>query len=186
MPNGYQLVEGQCVLLPVLLDVCPNIEGAQGTVPTGLQLLNSECVIILPSVASLDLCPNLGGAQTTVPAGYAKNNTGACELVAVAGAVQPPASQDVCTNLSGIQTLIPNGMIRGKALQCIGKPVRGATDNPTDSPIKNPPVAVAGVNQGPKGDLPYTGANINLLLILSGIFLLSGVGCYIRPRGMKP
>jgi hypothetical protein len=45
VPEGYTLVEGECVQLPPPpVDVCPNIEGAQSTVPEGYKLAEGQCV----------------------------------------------------------------------------------------------------------------------------------------------
>lgn len=47
IPAGYQIVNGQCVLIPPPpVDVCPNIAGDQASVPSGYQLVNGQCVII--------------------------------------------------------------------------------------------------------------------------------------------
>jgi hypothetical protein len=47
VPDGYQLVNGNCVPIPPK-DVCPNLDGAQATVPDGYQLVNGSCVQIPP------------------------------------------------------------------------------------------------------------------------------------------
>ncbi|MEK7531142.1 MAG: immunoglobulin-like domain-containing protein [Patescibacteria group bacterium] len=68
VPEGYQIVEGQCVEIPPATDVCPNIEGDQATVPEGYQLVEGECVVIPPPPT--DVCPNIDGVQSEVPEGY--------------------------------------------------------------------------------------------------------------------
>ena len=46
VPEGYELVDGQCVEIVVEepVDVCPNIEGVQETVPEGMELNDGQCV----------------------------------------------------------------------------------------------------------------------------------------------
>lgn len=79
----------------VPIDVCPNVDGVQATVPTGLvKDAFGNCVV--------DLCPNIDGAQATVPAGLVKDIAGNCS--------PPPPPTDVCTNIEGIQTVTPAGM----------------------------------------------------------------------------
>jgi len=50
------------------VDVCPNLEGMQASVPSGFTLVGGACVPAdnTPS----DVCPNVPGIQLTVPAGY--------------------------------------------------------------------------------------------------------------------
>src|SRR5687768_5634668 len=52
-------------------DVCPNIEGMQTTVPTGLvKDAHGNCV---QPTQQTDVCPNIEGMQTTVPTGLVKD-----------------------------------------------------------------------------------------------------------------
>ncbi len=73
-------------------DVCPNLSGVQTQVPLGFGVVNGNCIA--------DVCPNLGGVQTQVPLGYRKVS-GQC--------VKPP---DVCPNLAGAQSKVPKGMVK--------------------------------------------------------------------------
>ena len=58
-------------------DECPNIPGAQQTVPAGLVKDGSgNCVA--PSAQPNDVCPNIEGLQTSVPAGFVKDAAGNC------------------------------------------------------------------------------------------------------------
>jgi hypothetical protein len=50
---------------PTPVDVCPNLDGMQTTVPPGMQIVNGQCVPIPPP--PIDVCPNMPGAQPTVP-----------------------------------------------------------------------------------------------------------------------
>ena len=82
---------------PPPVDVCPNLEGNQATVPEGYTLVHGECVIVPPLV---DVCPNLEGNQATVPEGYTLVH-GECVIV--------PPLVDVCPNLEGNQATVPEG-----------------------------------------------------------------------------
>ena len=47
-------------------DVCPNMDGVQGTVPEGYVLTGGECS---PVTLPVDRCPNIDGVQETIPDG---------------------------------------------------------------------------------------------------------------------
>jgi hypothetical protein len=81
------------------IDVCPNLDGIQTTVPAGYTLVGGVCVPT--NTPPIDVCPNLDGIQTTVPAGY----------TLVGGVCLPTNTPpiDVCPNLDGIQTTVPAG-----------------------------------------------------------------------------
>lgn len=111
VPEGYQIVEGQCVPIPE--DVCPNLEGTQETVPEGYQIVEGDCVPI-PE----DVCPNIEGVQETVPEGY--------EIVE-GDCVPIPEPEDVCNNIEGIQESIPEGLVSDGDGGCIEPP-----EEPTD------------------------------------------------------
>lgn len=74
---------------PTPVDVCPNITGAQATVPTGYEIVNGQCVLIV-----IDQCPNIDGAQATIPQGMIKNDAGQCVIPVV----------DQCPLVDGVQT----------------------------------------------------------------------------------
>jgi hypothetical protein len=58
-------------------DECPNIPGAQQTVPAGLvKDASGNCVA--PSTQPSDVCPNIEGLQTNVPAGFVRDAAGNC------------------------------------------------------------------------------------------------------------
>ncbi|MBA2475348.1 MAG: hypothetical protein H0V40_05265, partial [Actinobacteria bacterium] len=58
-------------------DVCPNIEGAQASVPAGMTKNEAgEC--IANEQQATDVCPNIEGAQASVPGGMTKNEAGEC------------------------------------------------------------------------------------------------------------
>jgi len=108
-------------------DVCPNIDGAQATVPAGRVLVDGACIVL---VTETDVCPNLDGTQTTVPAGTTLVN-GACVVVA--------GELDVCANIDGSQTTVPAGMT-------VNEGVCAATNTTITPP---PPGPVAGVTAPP-------------------------------------
>ena len=57
------------------VDVCPNIDGVQTTVPAGLvKDSNGNCV----EKPKVDVCPNIDGVQITVPEGFEKDSNGNC------------------------------------------------------------------------------------------------------------
>lgn len=58
------------------LDVCPNIEGLQTTVPEGKQLVDGDCVDIVPPV--FDMCSNIEGYQSEIPSGYHREGESNC------------------------------------------------------------------------------------------------------------
>ncbi len=81
-------------------DVCPNIDGVQATVPSGLTKdAGGKCIPI-------DLCPNIDGVQATVPSGLVKDGAGNCVV-------------DVCPNIDGIQATVPAGLQKDAGGKCI-------------------------------------------------------------------
>jgi hypothetical protein len=62
---------------PPPVDLCPNIEGVQATIPDGMEV-NGEgnCVPVIPP--PVDLCPNIEGVQETLPEGMKVDEEGNC------------------------------------------------------------------------------------------------------------
>lgn len=54
---------------PPPVDVCPNLEGAQATVPDGYTLSEGNCIPDVVEETPIDLCPNIEGDQGVVPDG---------------------------------------------------------------------------------------------------------------------
>lgn len=78
-------------------DVCPNIDGNQPTVPTGMTVDgNGFCVI---QQGQVDVCQNITGIQETIPAGMVSDGAGNCMV-------------DLCQNIDGVQTSVPFGYIK--------------------------------------------------------------------------
>ncbi len=105
-----------------LTDLCPNIEGAQATIPTGKMLSEGQCVDIPP----VDVCPNLEGAQGVVPQGYQLVD-GSCQLIVL----------DVCSNIEGTQASIPEGKMLSEGL-CVDIPPKETPPTPTPTPTPTP------------------------------------------------
>jgi hypothetical protein len=91
------------------IDVCPNVEGMQTTVPAGMvKDASGNCVL---QAQQVDVCPNIEGMQTTVPAGMVKDASGNCVLQA--------QQVDVCPNIEGMQTTVPAGLIKDTSGNCL-------------------------------------------------------------------
>lgn len=77
------------------VDVCSNLEGAQGSIPEGYELSDGLCVPIEieppPPNIPTDVCPNLPGNQETLPAGY-EFVGGSCQVIP-----PPPPPPPVCS-----------------------------------------------------------------------------------------
>jgi hypothetical protein len=95
-------------------DECPNIAGAQASIPAGMSKdASGNCVT--PPPPPTDQCPNLEGLQTSVPTGMVKDATGACST-------PPPPPTDECANLAGVQTSVPAGMLKDSSGNCSTPP----------------------------------------------------------------
>jgi hypothetical protein len=58
-----------------VVDVCPNIDGNQTSIPSGMiKDANGNCVTTPP----VDVCPNIDGNQTSIPSGMIKDANGNC------------------------------------------------------------------------------------------------------------
>ncbi len=75
-----------------VVDVCPNREGVQETMPPGF--LPDEQGNCQP-----DSCVNVAGLQVSVPAGYDSDASGNC------------FEHDECNNIPGVQTVVPANMM---------------------------------------------------------------------------
>ena len=97
---------------PPPVDVCPNIDGVQTTIPPGMiKDANGNCV-----TPPVDVCPNIAGVQTTIPPGMIKDANGNC----VTPPVTPPT--DECPNIDGVQTSVPPGMVKDANGNCVTPP----------------------------------------------------------------
>jgi hypothetical protein len=94
-----------------LADVCPNLEGVQTQVPSGMAKdADGNC-----NSPPADLCPNVEGVQEQVPAGMVKDASGDCFA-------PPPPPDDVCPNLEGVQTALPEGFVEDEEGNCVPQP----------------------------------------------------------------
>lgn len=83
-----------------IIDVCPNMLGAQTTIPSGYALdERGNC--------QPDNCTNLSGLQVGVPDGYDSDGMGGC------------VQHDECPNVNGIQAVVPNTMIHDADNDCV-------------------------------------------------------------------
>lgn len=103
-----------------IIDVCPNIDGAQGGVPSGQVIDQSGNCVTPPPV---DVCPNIEGIQQDVPEGYLVDDSNECQrdvCAAIAGLqITVPIThelidgqcveRDVCPNITDIQLMLPSG-----------------------------------------------------------------------------
>lgn len=82
-----------------LIDVCPNLDGAQSSMPAGyLADQNSNC--------QPDSCLNIAGLQISIPEHFDGDANGNC------------VEQDECDNIAGIQAFIPENMLRTDGNSC--------------------------------------------------------------------
>lgn len=98
-----------------LIDVCPNIPGAQPTVPGGM-IINGSGDCVTPPPPVVDVCNNIPGEQSTIPAGYYQDSSGAC-------LPQPSPPIDVCPNISGLQATVPTSLVVDESGNCIAPPI---------------------------------------------------------------
>lgn len=93
---------------PTPVDVCPNIEGAQSTVPEGLIINEAgSCVeppVVVEPPPPQDVCFNIPGVQETTPPGYF-NVAGWCFQI-------PPPPPDACPNIGGYQSSVPSNRVK--------------------------------------------------------------------------
>lgn len=118
-------------LYEVVLDLCPNIAGAQQSMPAGYMLNDDgNCVERPPT----DACPNINELQVQVPYGYLTDENGNCQpdicLNIVGLQTSAPEGfddngygscdeRDVCLNLDGMQHAMPIGYMRDDASSCV-------------------------------------------------------------------
>jgi len=98
---------GQCPVPPPTrrrVDVCPNLDGVQESVPEGYYLDQETGLCVrTPPPPPEDMCLNLEGIQETVPEGYYRDEEGNCFPV------PPPPPTDLCPNIEGVQETVPDG-----------------------------------------------------------------------------
>ena len=117
--NLQQTIVGDPIVPPDPVDVCPNIPGAQATVPAGMQHDGSgNCYTPTPPPEPVDLCINISDAQAVLPAGYYRTAAGYC----YEQPTEPTPPIDVCLNLPDTQATVPEGYYLETDGNCL-KPV---------------------------------------------------------------
>ena len=117
---NYKLGGKKCQPEPV--DVCPNLDGMQDTIPAGYIFdADGNCVI-----ATGDVCPNIDGIQDAIPDDMVKDDQGNC--------VPITEETDVCPNIAGMQDEVPEGYTRDAAGNCIIKTTGVVGSSPTPTP----------------------------------------------------
>lgn len=112
-------------------DVCPNIAGAQSSIPAGY-IYDGFGNCILPET-SADVCPNIAGEQTSVPSGRVVDGFGNCII--------PEDETDLCPNIVGKQASLPEGYVRNAEGYCVLPPL-SPDDKPPIIPDVKPDVKV--------------------------------------------
>jgi hypothetical protein len=90
-------------LYELVVDMCPNIDSIQSTVPVGM-VVNEQgnCVTPPPS----DVCSNISEVQVTIPPGLLSDGQGACYV-------------DMCVNIDGLQIGVPDFYDRSDEGICV-------------------------------------------------------------------
>ncbi len=103
-----------------IIDMCPNVDGAQGSVPSGQVIDQSGNCVTPPPV---DVCPNIEGIQQDVPVGYLVDDShecqrDVCDTIPGLQIAMPITHElidgqcverDVCPNMTGVQLTVPSG-----------------------------------------------------------------------------
>lgn len=100
------LLSGKLIEEEPPIDVCPNIDGVQTSVPVGYHTEGNDCIS-----DPVDVCPNLDGDQVEIPDNYHLEES---QCV--------PNPVDVCANIDGLQTEVPEGH-HAEGDQCILDPI---------------------------------------------------------------
>lgn len=100
-----------CMAFNPPTDVCPNIDGAQASVPSGMVKDSAGNCVTPPN----DVCPNIEGVQTSVPAGMVKDSAGNCVTPPLALTPQPP------TTVTVVKTIVKRVVVKAKAKKCTCK-----------------------------------------------------------------
>ena len=133
------------------VDVCPNLDGVQDSVPAHLILdPHGHCIHEpspepgpepSPEPIHHDVCPNLDGVQDSVPAHLILDPHGHCiHEPSPEPGPEPspePIHHDVCPNLDGVQDSVPAHLILDPHGHCIHEP------SPSPAPSLGPSPALS-------------------------------------------
>jgi hypothetical protein len=96
-----------------LPDVCKNISGWQGSIPSGYTVnIDGLCI------PAYDACPNLQGDQSSIPTDFTVNSIGSCV-----------PDIDYCPNIKGVQTSVPISYVVNSKGNCIAPKIGDACPN---------------------------------------------------------
>ena len=115
MPEGYTLVDGQCVVIPPPVDKCLNIAGNQATVPEGYFAIGKLCFPVPPPPPTYTVCykgETLTGLNLVQKIYYLLHGVKLAERL-------PPPPVDVCPNIEGNQSEVPDGMVKDEQGNCV-------------------------------------------------------------------
>ncbi len=160
---------------PEPVDVCPNVDGNQATVPSDLVVVDGQCVTPTPPPAPTDVCPNIDGNQATVPTGQ----------VIVDGQCVTPATP---TTPDGPTPTTPDATPTADGATPDAAPAAAAdAAAPTASPAEDTTIeatagaadvpageATAGAAQTANGELPFTGAPTWIVAFAGMLLMLTG------------
>ena len=154
---------------PDPVDVCPNLDGDQATLPDGYEFDElDQCVLI--NEDPVDVCPNLDGDQATLPDGYEFDEQDQCVLI-------DEETTDLCPNIDGDQASIPDGYIVDGQGLCVPDQPDEPEDpgDPGDPPVTStipfliPVTGVEGIDSG-QLLLNLSGLGAGLALLVKGLF----------------
>ena len=164
------------------VDVCPNIDGVQETVPDGY-LVNNDGNCYIPETSTtttttttttsppVDMCLNIDGVQETVPDGYLVNNDGFCYIPETSTTTTTTTTSstttdpvDVCPNIDGDQATIPDGYFLADNGDCVQDETLGVSSSDSPTPTLTEVTLAATGAGGTTG-----GVALALSLILGGL-----------------
>jgi hypothetical protein len=153
------------------IDVCPNVEGMQTTVPAGMvKDASGNCVL---QAQQVDVCPNIEGMQTTVPAGLIKDTSGNCLLLATATVVGTKVEKKELKEV--LAATSPATVAKAKAAATPATKV-AANEKPASGvlgAVASAPESIAATAAG--GELPFTGIPLWIAALLGAGLLATGM-----------
>ncbi|MCW2920948.1 MAG: hypothetical protein JWL76_822 [Thermoleophilia bacterium] len=205
--KGVQKDPLKC-LPPVVVDLCPNLGGAQASVPGGLIMVDGRCVEPAPPAAT-DVCPNIADGQATIPAGLvmvdgqcvapSTPGTGTTGTPAgtpatsgttpTTGASTPTPTPTPTTGAAAPDAATPGTTPEATAGEAAASETAGpgaaeaedtTVEATTDATTVPAGQATAGAGAAPSGELPFTGAPTWLVAIAGMLLMLAGTMVHRR------